>query len=367
MIEFAPGADQRQRAMDPHLYLDEDVFSREKDAIFAKTWQFACHESQIANAGGYVSFMVADQNLFNIRDGEGAIKTFYNVCAHRAHELVTGSGSKKQLVCPYHAWSYYLDGSLRRAPGSERSPGFDASAICLTEVRTEVFLGFVFVNLDPDAPSMDEIYPGVRKSISEFLPTIERMQPIERIDFVAASNWKVIVENYNECYHCRVVHPSFSAGVVKAATYNVIPSGASFRHVAEAADDANYDYDTATSPHAGEYSSFYLWPTFSFQIYPGGLLNTFCWRPESVERTPFFREWFSLDGADDAMATEVAIQDAETTVAEDLRLVASVQRGLKSKGYRPGPLVINPDQGIDSEHSVAAFHKLVLDALAESP
>ncbi len=365
MVKIAPGADQPQRAMDPHFYTEREVFEREMEKIFSRSWLFACHESQIPAAGDFHAFMAGDQNLFCIRNAEGKINAFYNVCAHRAHELVSGSGSKKLVTCPYHAWTYDLDGALRRAPGSEHSPGFDASAVCLTGVRTEVFLGFVFVNLDDEAPGMDESYPGVRADLKEFLPTIERLRPIHRIDFTAESNWKVAVENYNECYHCRVVHSSFATGVVKPDTYNVVPNGSSFRHVAESAEESNYDYDKSSSPHAGEYSSFYLWPTFSFQIYPGALLNTFCWRPESVDRTPFFREWFSVDGAEDPMVKEVAVQDAETTVAEDLRLVASVQRGLKSKGYRPGPLVINPDQGLNSEHPVAAFQQLVLDAIGE--
>ena len=355
-IQVAPGAEQTPRAMEPHFYLAPDVFEREKEAIFARTWQYACHESQIASPGDYRAFSVAGQSLFCVRTTDGLVKTFYNVCAHRAHELVAGSGSRRLLVCPYHAWSYDLDGALRKAPGSEDVPRFDASAICLTEVRTEVFHGFVFVNLDPAAASMDEAYPGAREGLAGFLPEVGRMRPVERVDFVAECNWKVAVENYNECYHCKVVHPSFSAGVVKPSSYNVIPNGAWFRHVAESAE---------ASPHRDGYSSFYLWPAFSFQVYPGKLLNTFCWRPDAADRTPFFREWFSLDGADDAEVREMAELDARTTVAEDLVLVASVQRGLGSRGYRPGPLLVNPDQGLLSEHSVLAFKQLVLDALGE--
>ena len=356
-FQVAPGAEHLPRAMEPRLYVEASVFEREKEAVFARSWQFACHESQVAEAGDYLAFSVADEPLFCVRAGDGTVKTFYNVCAHRAHELVAGTGSKKLLVCPYHAWSYDLDGALRKAPGSDGVPGFDASAICLTEVRTELFCGFVFVNLDPDAASMDETYPGAREQLAEFLPAVGRMRPIERVDFVAGSNWKVAVENYNECYHCKVVHPSFSAGVVKPSSYNVIPNGAWFRHVAESAE---------ASPHQDGYSSFYLWPTFSFQVYPGKLLNTFCWRPATHDRTPFSREWFSVDGADDPEVHEMAALDAKTTVAEDLDLVASVQRGLASRGYRPGPLVVNPGEGVLSEHSVLAFKQLVLEALGEA-
>ena len=189
------------------------------------------------------------------------------------------------------------------------------------------------------------------------------MRPIERREFVAESNWKVAVENYNECYHCRTAHPSFSKGVVLPDSYTIEPQGRSLRHHAESAAQQYYEIDLAASPHAAEYSSFYLWPLFSFQVYPGPILNTFCWRPESVNRTPFFREWFSPDGVESEVVAAVAEEDSVTTVAEDLDLVASVQKGLASKGYRPGPLILDPDMGINSEHTIAAIKAWYQEAM----
>ena len=355
---------QPQRTLDPRFYLDPDIYRHEQEAIFSRTWQLACHTSRVAEPGDYVTFTVAEQSLFTIRSSDDTVRTFYNVCAHRAHELLEGTGSKKLLVCPYHAWSYKLDGSLHRAPNSDR-PGFDPGEVSLTEVRTEIFLGFVFVNLDPEAATMDHTYPRVREAIVDFLPHVEKLQAIERIDVVADGNWKLAVENYNECYHCRHAHPSFSSGVVLPDSYTITPEGRSMRHRAEAAPDASYDYDAHAFANAARYSSWYLWPAFSLQVYPGGLVNTFCWRPDGVGRTPFSREWFAVDGTDPATVRRVALEDRDTTVAEDLRLVASVQRGLKSKGYRPGQLVIDPDMGLNSEHTVAALKSWVLEALSE--
>ncbi len=344
-----------QRAMEPQVYRDEAIWRAEQEAVMATTWQYACHRSQVAEPGAYVTHRVGGEELFTVHGADGVVRTFYNVCMHRGHELLQGSGSKRAITCPYHAWSYRLDGSLRHAPHSDGRPGFDASEICLTEVRTDDFLGFLFVNLDEAAPPMDEMYPGVRSALHEFLPSIERMRPLERRDFVAEANWKLAVENYNECYHCRTAHPSFSAGVVKPDTYSIEPVGHALRHRAECAEHQYYDIDLDASPHAAEYSSFYLWPLFSFQIYPGPILNTFCWRPAAVDQTPFFREWFSLDGEESETVRVVAKEDAETTVAEDLDLMASVQRGLASRGYRPGPLVLDPEMGLNSEHTVAAI------------
>lgn len=341
--------------MAPSFYVDPEVFKNDCTTVLAATWQFACHASQIENPGDYVAFEMAGESLFVVRDGDGSVRTFYNVCMHRGHELVSGSGSRKLVVCPYHSWSYKLDGTLNRAPHAEGRPGFDASTICLTSIPTEDFCGFIFVNLQPEAAPMDDVYPGVRESLTEFLPSIERMRPIERREFVAESNWKVAVENYNECYHCKNAHPSFSAGVVKPDSYRIVPSGQSLRHMADSSPDQYYTIDYDASPHAAEYSSFYLFPLFSFQVYPGPILNTFCWRPEAADRTSIFRDWFSLDGVDSEVVREVAEEDSITTVAEDLDLVRSVQRGMASRGYRPGPLILDPDMGLNSEHTVAAI------------
>ena len=305
-------------------------------------------------------------SLFTLRDPEGAIRTFYNVCMHRGHQLLEGTGSRRQIVCPYHAWSYRLDGSLRQAPHSEDREGFDPAEICLTPVPTEDFLGFVFVNLDPSARPMDEAFPGIRQALADFLPTIERMQPIERRNFVAEANWKVKVENYNECYHCKNAHPSFSKGVVLPDSYTITPIGHCLHHEAQSSPDQYYALDLDASPHAAEYASFYLWPLFSFQVYPGPVLNTFCWRPHAVDRTPFFREWFSLDGVDSEVVREVAEEDAITTVAEDLVLVRSVQKGMASRGYRPGPLILDPAMGLNSEHTVAAIKSWYLEMMDEA-
>jgi phenylpropionate dioxygenase-like ring-hydroxylating dioxygenase large terminal subunit len=341
--------------MEPEVYLDPDVFMRERQLVLSATWQYACHVSELAGPGDFVSHDVGGESLFTMRDHDGTIRTFYNVCMHRGHQLLEGHGSRRQIVCPYHAWTYHLDGSLRKAPHADGREGFDPGEICLTSVPTEDFLGFVFVNLDESAPAMDETYPGIRETLREFLPTIERMVPIERRDFVAESNWKVAVENYNECYHCKTAHPSFSKGVVLPDSYTIKPFGMCLRHMADSSPRQYYEIDYEASPHAGQYNSFYLWPLFSFQVYPGPVLNTFCWRPESVDRTPFFREWFSLDGRDSPVVRQVADEDARTTVAEDLDLVRSVQKGLSSKGYRPGPLILDPDMGLNSEHTVAAI------------
>ena len=354
-----------ERALDARYYTDPELFARERDKIFHRTWQFAGHVSQIERPGDYFTFELGGQNLFTIRASDGAVRTFFNVCMHRAHELVQGSGSTKLIVCPYHAWTYELDGRLRRAPNQAKVDGFDGSKICLTEAQTEIFCGFIFVNLDSDAAPMAAWFPNVEKELREYVPNIDRLKTVKINEIEERCNWKVAVENYNECYHCALCHPTFSKGVVDPKSYNVTPRDHCLRHTTVAAnlDRLTYPIDPDANAHATDYSSWFLWPMFSFQVYPGNVLNTYWWRPRSVGHTAVYRGWHTEDGVRHDSVLDLAQQDLDTTVAEDLKLVESVQRGLGSLGYRPGPLIIDRDQGVNSEHSIQALKHWTLEAL----
>ena len=172
---------------------------------------------------------------------------------------------------------------------------------------------------------------------------------------------------YSECYHCGVAHSSFTKGVIDPKSYDIRPQGQCLRHTTTAVDATamSYEIDAGESAHAGDYSSWFLWPAFSFQVYPGGLLNTYHWRPLAVDRTEVVRGWYAPDGERDEAVLKMAEQDRDTTLAEDVRLVEAVQRGLTSRGYRAGPLILDPKYGVDSEHSVRALKDWLLEALAD--
>lgn len=346
-------------------YTDPQVFKAEVAGVLAHTWQFAGHVSALKNQGDYFSFEVAGESLFCIRGRDDVIRTFYNVCQHRAHQLVEGTGNTRVVVCPYHAWTYELSGTLRAGPNINAVDGFDKSKICLTEVRTEEFLGFVFINLDMNAKPMDEWFPNVRKELTAFVPHFADLKPLEWVDIPETCNWKVSVENYSECYHCAINHPTFAKGVVKPETYDIQPQGYCLRHTTECQnlDAMTYPIDLGSNAHAGEYSSWYLWPMFSFQVYPGNVLNTYHWRAIDADHVVVWRGWYTVGGVDDPVIRKLAVQDRETTVEEDIGLVESVQRGLKSRGYVPGPLVVDPKCGVNSEHSLLTLQRWMREAV----
>ena len=352
------------RSLEARYYTSPEIYRAEQDGLFARTWQFACHASALKEAGDYVAFEIAGESLFSIKGRDGEIRTFYNVCQHRAHQLVEGTGRTRVVVCPYHAWTYELTGELRAGPNIKSVEGFDRSTICLTEVRTEVFLGFIFVNLDKDAKPMDDWFPGARAELEEFLPHWGTLAPLEWVEIPENCNWKVSIENYSECYHCSLNHPTFSTGVIKPETYDIQPQGFCLRHTTESnsLDQMTYDIESGFQNNE-KYSSWFLWPMFSFQVYPGNMLNTYHWRPVDEGRVVVWRGWYTVGGEESDVVRKMAVQDRETTVAEDITLVESVQRGLRSRGYVPGPLVVDPACGVNSEHSILHLQRWMREAV----
>ena len=345
-------------------YTDPKVFKLETNGLLARTWQFAGHASQLKETGDYFTFDMAGESLFCIKGRDGEIRTFYNVCQHRAHQLVSGQGQTRVVVCPYHAWTYELTGELRAGPNIKAVEGFDKSSICLTSVRTEVFLGFIFVNLDNDAKPMDDWFPNVRTELESYIPHWDTLAPLEWVEIPENCNWKVSVENYSECYHCTLNHPTFSTGVVRPETYDIQPQGYCLRHTTEcnSMDAMTYDINSGFDKN-DQYSSWFLWPMFSFQVYPGNLLNTYHWRAVDADHVVVWRGWYSVGGEENEIVRQMAVQDRETTVAEDIGLVESVQRGLKSRGYVPGPLVVDPKCGVNSEHSILTLQRWMKEAV----
>ncbi len=352
-------------SLEGRYYTDPAIFAKEQSGLLARTWQFAGHVSQVRNPGDYFTFELAGESLFCIRGRNGELHTFYNVCQHRAHQLVQGSGTTRVVVCPYHAWTYELSGELRSGPNVKSVPGFDRAKICLSQVRTEDFHGFIFVNLDNEAAPMDDWYPGVRAELGEYVPHIDTLEPLEWVEIPESCNWKVSVENYNECYHCSLNHPTFLTGVIKPETYDIQPTATGYvlRHTTEcqSMEQMTYPLDLSV-PHADEYRSFFLWPMFSFQVYPGNVLNTYHWRASDVDHCTVWRGWYTQGGADDEVIRRLAVQDRATTVEEDIHLVESVYKGLHSRGYRPGPLVLDPACGLNSEHSIQKLQEWMREA-----
>lgn len=355
--------DTSTRAIDGRYYTDPAIFELELDRVFARTWQMVGHVSQLAGPGDLITATVGRERVLVTNDGT-SIHAFYNVCQHRGHELVpAGTTHLPTIVCPYHAWTYDLAGTLVRA---RRIDAARLGGICVPRVRVDTMAGYVFVNLDPDAIPLAEYATGVEDELLRLAPNAVQRVLSARLTHTFAANWKLAIENYNECYHCPNVHKAFTSGVVDPATFMITPRGNNVVHTATAvaADSVRYARDDASE----EYGSFFTWPVTSIQCYPGRVLNTFRWVPLAVDSTLLIREWW-LDRTEPTEAQrEVIDLDWATTVAEDFDLMESVQHNMSSRGYVPGPLMVDPSGTGDVHHENAVPHlqRLALEALGHA-
>jgi phenylpropionate dioxygenase-like ring-hydroxylating dioxygenase large terminal subunit len=201
---------EQARAMPPSVYTSEEFLNRELSDIFSKDWFCVGRADALPNAGDFVTQDLAGQPIMVIRDKEGNLRAQSNVCLHRMSTLLHGRGNARSIVCPYHAWTYNLDGSLRGAPAMTLNEGFCKEHYKLPQVRCEEWLGWVFVTLNPDAPKVSEQLSGVADMVGDYDMTNYQETFFET--HVWDTNWKVLAENFMESYHLPVCH----AGTVGA-------------------------------------------------------------------------------------------------------------------------------------------------------
>ena len=355
----------RAYTLPARFYLDPEVFEREKEAIFYRHWHYAGHLSQLEKAGDYVTLRIADESIFVMRGEDGTLRGFYNVCRHRAHELLQGSGCVESIVCPYHAWTYRSDGSLRHARFAEKVPGFDHDAFCLPQVRVETFCGFVFINLDHDAEPLAAVTGGVEEALREDAPFIEELRPMESWSFststVMEANWKVVVDNFLECYHCQKAHPDFCDLFDMGAYETEIGRWWSMQRGPKVRSE-NSAYPVAGEEQVQRGMFWFIWPTTTINMLPGiANLTVMSILPHGIDQASFSGHRYALPGAE-ADRDRMRYMN-EVLVVEDQNLCESVQRGLRSRSYNQGRFIYAPDGRGVSEHAVHHFHRLVHEAL----
>ena len=333
----------------------------EQREIFARTWQWVGHIESLRDPGSYTALDVAGMPVALVRGHDGELRAFYNVCQHRAHELLAGAGRTDSIVCPYHGWTYELTGRLAQARRTSDVVGFDRSSVCLSEIRVEEFGGFVYVNLDPGAVSLAEQSEGLGAEIARCAPDVEELTHVRRIHYDIASNWKNVVDNFLECYHCHVAHPDFVT-LVEMDTYRVATHGIYSSQMARAGYSDNAAYDVAGST-VKDLAVWWVWPNTCLMRYPGrGNFSVMQMVPAGPERTletlDFYLETTELTESDEE---SIRYMD-EVLQPEDIGLVESVQRGMRTPAFTQGRLVCDPGGSGLSEHAVHHFHGLVLDA-----
>ena len=361
---YHPEAD-RSYSLRAEAYVDPHWYDIDLHHIMAKTWRWVCHVEKVRAPGSYFTVDIAGHPIALVRDRDGVLRAVYNVCKHRAHTLFEGEGRTNRIVCPYHAWTYSLAGQLVRAPRTEILKDFSVDDICLDQVQVEEFCGFVYVNLDPTARPLAKQSGDLGAEITFWAPDVSDLTFGHRLTYDIRSNWKNVIDNFLECYHCPVSHKDFCT-LVDMDTYQVTTHGIYSSHMADAGKGSNQAYDVSEAS-VRTHAVWWLWPTTCLMRYPGRssmiVINII---PAGPERTLETYDFYLETREPNTMETEAIRYLDEVLQAEDIAIVEKVQRGMRTPAFNQGRIVHDPTGSGMSEHAVHHFHGLVLDAYAKA-
>ncbi|HSD55404.1 MAG TPA: aromatic ring-hydroxylating dioxygenase subunit alpha [Burkholderiales bacterium] len=353
------------RTLPRRVYTDPEVYAAEARALFARMWLCIGREEDLPDTGSFLTQVIGDERILVLRGDDGELRAFFNVCRHRGSRLVEEPCGRLRgaLSCPYHAWTYALDGRLLRAPRAE--PGFRTEDFPLTQARLDVLGGFVFVNLDHNGPALGEALADLPDLGRYRLAELRRARLVE---YEVAANWKVVAENYSECYHCALVHPQLNR--ISDMTSGFFQSGACFNggpmQLREGFTTMSMTGATALAPIAGlpeadhRLVSYYLvYPNLMLGLHPQYVLVHRAW-PLAPDRTRVVCEWLFPQESLTAPGFDPAdmVDFWGLTNRQDWALCERVQRGAASAGYVPGPY--HP-----TERCVHAFDKWYAEAIAQ--
>ncbi|MFT6703713.1 MAG: phenylpropionate dioxygenase-like ring-hydroxylating dioxygenase large terminal subunit [Gammaproteobacteria bacterium] len=351
---------KKSHSLHKACYTQRAYFEAETEQVFKKTWQFVCHEEKLREPLSYVTTEVSGQSILLTRTNEGKLHAFYNVCKHRAHELLSGEGKTPVITCPYHAWVYGLNGQLQNARRSELIDDFEVKEICLTSVNVEIFCHLVFINLDPTAQPLSQATGALAHEVKQYAPDIGELTFAKRLTYKIQANWKAVVDNFLECYHCPTAHKDFCS-LIDMETYKVTTQGLYSSHMAKAklADNTAYSVENAS---VTDHAVWFLWPNMALMRYPGAG-NFMVWRFYPVnehETYEVFDFYFESDTPSDTELEAIAFID-DVLQPEDIALVESVQRGMQTPGFEQGRYMVDDAGSGMSEHALHHFHGLLLD------
>ena len=352
---------ERGETLPAAWYTSKALYRREQHRIFRRSWQYVGLTEELPNPGDFLTATLGDLPIVLLRDQDGILRGFANVCRHRGSQLVlAASGNRKTLQCHYHAWTYNLDGTLRAAPASKDEPNFDPDQLSLFPIQVASWGPFIFVNPDVHAEPLAHVLGNLPQQVDATGLPLDRIRRRVRRTYEIAANWKVVVDNYLECYHCAVAHPAFcdlidvNNYVVTEYDYFSTQRGATKQSAREGKDAGLYEIGDGVKD--GFYA--YLWPNFTLNIYPGpGNVSLNLFVPLDAGHTLAVYDYCFADEVADDQVTDF-VKFIDQVQEEDIVLCESVQRGLRSGVFDRGTLMLS------REKALRHFQKLVHRSLA---
>jgi phenylpropionate dioxygenase-like ring-hydroxylating dioxygenase large terminal subunit len=363
----SPDITDETNALPAHCFTDPSVWELEKETIFSRYWLYAGHENCIPDTGDYFTRTIGDKQVIVARDEDGDVRAFYNVCAHRGSKMVddtpmTDPGNMGRIQCPYHLWTYDLDGDLRSTPKSfeetglnpdledDDVAGLDPDENGLLEVHTDNIGPLVFLNFADDPPLTLAEQAGKLKTRLEAFP-LEEYEHARRYVSEVECNWKTFAGNYSECDHCQANHQDWIKGIqldeseLEVNDYHWVLH---YTHEEDVEDELRIHDEHEAQFH-------YFWPNFTVNMYgTADGYGTYIVDPIDESRFQLIADYYFAD----PNLTEAEAEFVRTSrqlQEEDFELVERQYEGLQSGALAQGQLGPN-------EHTVHRFHRLVQEA-----
>jgi phenylpropionate dioxygenase-like ring-hydroxylating dioxygenase large terminal subunit len=332
------------------IYHDPEFFAVEMERVIRPSWQIVCHASDIPGTGDWRTLDLLGESVVVIRGGDGEIRAFHNLCRHRGSRIAAGAeGCTRRLTCPYHAWTYGLDGALIGVPNRADYPGLDPAALGLKPVELEIWRGFVFVRLESDGgPSVAEMIAPYDEEIAPY--RFDDLRAIGRVTLRPRPvNWKNVADNYSDGLHIPIAHPGltrlFGRGYrIDAQDHANRMSGDLVERESTVVSERAYQRLLPEAQHLPEshrrrWVYVKLWPNVAFDIYPDQV-DFMQFLPVSPTETMIREIAYALpDGRREMKAARYLNWRINRRVnAEDSALIEGVQAGMASRAFEPGPL-----------------------------
>ena len=342
--QVGPGA----RALDARWYRSPEVFAAERERIFARDWICVGRTEQLERAGDFFVAEIAGESLIVARGSDGELRAFYNVCRHRGTRLCTQRTGRfgGAIQCPYHAWTYALDGSLLSARTMAQVPGFEPADYPLHRAALAVLDGFVFVSLAAEPTPFERAFAPLIGRFGRW--QIGALRTARTLEYDLACNWKLVFQNYSECYHCPLLHPQLERLSPSDSGRNDLTAGPFLGGYSALRRDGARVTTSGTSARAplgaldGEdlHRVYYytIFPSLLLSLHPDYVMAHYV-EPRAADRTRVVCAWLFAPGA--LAAPEFDPSDAvdfwDLTNRQDWRINELTQLGVGSRAYAPGP------------------------------